>query len=384
MFPLCRTCAEKASRNCLCSVEERAILGCWTTSELNYAVSKGYVILEVYEVYHYNHTTANTIDHFTNKLVDLFGAYVDMFLKIKTESSGWPDGVETEEQKLQYIKDYRLGEGIALDYDKIKPCPAKRNMAKVLLCSLYGKLSQSPGKPQTRIINRENPDELVKVISNPVVDVTDFNLLDEETLILEFSQKRESLHSGPTDNVNVAAFVTSNGRISLHPLLEQADSRAMYCDTDSIVQRVDNPEQRFPLGKFLGQLTSEIPCGSKIQTFLATGPKSYAYVLSTGEAVLKYKGFTLSISASDHMNMTSMRHMINEFSDKLRRELTGDSSPTNVIGSEIEVVVSHPRIFRVKRTMTLNTRTQTKRYTLCADKRIFFPNLTSVPFGYKF
>ncbi len=384
MFPLCRTCAEKASRHCDCSVEDRAILGSWTTSELHYAVTKGYVILEVYEVYHYPRTTANTVDHFTNELVDLFGGYVNMFLKIKTESSGWPPGVETEPQKLQYIRDYREGEGITLEYDNIKPCPAKRNMAKVLLCSLYGKLSQSPGKPQTRIINKENPDELVKVISNPVVDVTDFNLLDEETLILEFSQKKESLHSGPTDNVNVAAFVTSNGRICLHPLLEQSDSRAMYCDTDSIVQRVDNAEQRFPLGKFLGQLTSEIPQGSKIQTFLATGPKSYAYVLSTGEAVLKYKGFTLSISASDHMNINSMRQMINEFSHKLRRDITGEDSPSNVIGSEIQVVVSHPRIFRVKRTMTLNTRSQTKRYTLCADKRIFFPNLTSLPFGFKY
>ena len=158
----------------------------------------------------------------------------------------------------------------------------------------------------------------------------------------------------------------------------------MYCDTDSIVQRVDNPEQRFPLGKFLGQLTSEIPEGSKIQTFLATGPKSYAYVLSTGEAVLKYKGFTLSISASEQMNINSMRLMINEYSEKLSREFTNDLSPTMPFGSEIEVVVSHPRIFRVKRSMTLNTREQTKRYTLCADKRIFFPNLTSVPFGYIF
>ena len=94
------------------------------------------------------------------------------------------------------------------------------------------------------------------------------------------------------------------------------------------------------------------------------------------------------------MNLDSMREMINNFSNKLRglqssaRQTDrngGDSTietDVNPVSTTVEVVVSHPRIFRVKRTMSINTRDQIKRYTLSSDKRVFFPDLTSVPFGY--
>ena len=112
MFPLCRTCAETKSRSCNCTPEERSILGTWVSPELQYAVRKGYRIIHIHEVYHYKHTTANTIDEYTGKPVDLFGGYVNLFLKIKTESSGWPDGVESEEEKQAYICDFEAVEGV--------------------------------------------------------------------------------------------------------------------------------------------------------------------------------------------------------------------------------------------------------------------------------
>ena len=50
----------------------------------------------------------------------LFQDYVNMWLKIKQESSGWPDWVGDGETKLrQYIHDYYQNEGIQLDYRKI-------------------------------------------------------------------------------------------------------------------------------------------------------------------------------------------------------------------------------------------------------------------------
>jgi len=44
-----------------------------------------------------------------------FAEYVDMFLKLKQESSGYPSWVQSEEDKDRYIEDYRRAEGIALD-----------------------------------------------------------------------------------------------------------------------------------------------------------------------------------------------------------------------------------------------------------------------------
>jgi len=45
----------------------------------------------------------------------LFAEYVNMFLKLKQESSGYPYWVRSEDDKDRYIEDYRRAEGIALD-----------------------------------------------------------------------------------------------------------------------------------------------------------------------------------------------------------------------------------------------------------------------------
>jgi hypothetical protein len=44
-----------------------------------------------------------------------FAHYVNMFLKLKQESSGYPSWVRTKEDKDKYSADYRRAEGISLD-----------------------------------------------------------------------------------------------------------------------------------------------------------------------------------------------------------------------------------------------------------------------------
>ncbi|PRD25666.1 UNVERIFIED_CONTAM: hypothetical protein NCL1_40240 [Trichonephila clavipes] len=80
MFPLCRTCAETLNqKTCSHTEKERSITGTWVTEE-------------IYEVY-----------HFQSSSNDLFRSYIDLFLKIKQEASGYPKGCLTEEQKSEYI-----------------------------------------------------------------------------------------------------------------------------------------------------------------------------------------------------------------------------------------------------------------------------------------
>lgn len=57
-FPLCRTCADAENQHdCICSVDERAIIGTWCTPEIQMAVSKGYEILKMYEIYHFEQSS---------------------------------------------------------------------------------------------------------------------------------------------------------------------------------------------------------------------------------------------------------------------------------------------------------------------------------------
>ena len=129
MFPLCKTCVDTLNQNpCTHSDEERAIRGTWCHVELMKAIEKGYEVLNIHEVWHWEETTD-----------ELFKEYVNMFLKIKQEASGYPKDCVTDEQKQRYVEEYYQHEGIRLDPEKIEYNPGLRYLAKLVLNSLWGK-----------------------------------------------------------------------------------------------------------------------------------------------------------------------------------------------------------------------------------------------------
>ena len=71
--------------------------------------------------------------HFQDRSADLFKGYVDTFLKIKQEVSGWPSWRRAEEDKSQYLREYQEKEGIKLGHEKIKKNPGLRSLAKLML-----------------------------------------------------------------------------------------------------------------------------------------------------------------------------------------------------------------------------------------------------------
>ena len=89
LFPLYSTCAKnKNQERCSCFNEQRVLLGTWTTLEIRKAIDKGYRKVRVYEVYHWSKSTQYDLQ--TGK-GGLFSEYVNAFLKVKQESSRWPE-----------------------------------------------------------------------------------------------------------------------------------------------------------------------------------------------------------------------------------------------------------------------------------------------------
>lgn len=77
MFPLCRSCIESKEQNeCNHNNEERAIIGSWVTDEVKIACNKGYEILEVYEIWHFD--TFAKYDH-DSRGGGLFTDYINTF-----------------------------------------------------------------------------------------------------------------------------------------------------------------------------------------------------------------------------------------------------------------------------------------------------------------
>lgn len=123
VFALCRTCAQSESKQCKHNDEERALIGTWVSIEVNKAISLGYKVLKMYEVWHWDKT--EQYDR-VSKQGGLFTEYINLFLKGKQESSGFPSDVHTDQEKSEYIDDYQQNEGIELNKDSIESNPAKR------------------------------------------------------------------------------------------------------------------------------------------------------------------------------------------------------------------------------------------------------------------
>lgn len=123
LFPLCRTCAEtKQQTPCEHSDNERALNGTYVSVELEKARELGYRVMEIDEVW-----------HFPKKTDQLFREYINTFLKLKQESSDWPDWCTSEEDKQRYIREYFQKEGVELAYDCIQKNPGLRALAKLML-----------------------------------------------------------------------------------------------------------------------------------------------------------------------------------------------------------------------------------------------------------
>jgi len=60
----------------------------------------------------------------------LFSEYIDCFLKLKQEKSGWPSWVKSGEDADRYILEYEKREGIRLNPKEIEKNAGLRAIAK--------------------------------------------------------------------------------------------------------------------------------------------------------------------------------------------------------------------------------------------------------------
>ena len=70
-----------------------------------------------------------------NELSGLFTRYVNAFLKLKQQASGWPGWCTTDEMKQQYIDEYVDCEGVTLDPTQIDRNEGLRSLGKLCLNS---------------------------------------------------------------------------------------------------------------------------------------------------------------------------------------------------------------------------------------------------------
>ncbi|KAG8225677.1 hypothetical protein J437_LFUL018482 [Ladona fulva] len=132
-FPLCRTYVEESFQaSCPHSLNERAIIGTWISDEVKRALDIGYKVIKMHEVWNYTCTTYNK----DRNEGGLFAGYINKFLKLKLEASGWPSGTESDEQKTKFPQDVYEREGLILEREKMLFNPGLRCISKLALNSV--------------------------------------------------------------------------------------------------------------------------------------------------------------------------------------------------------------------------------------------------------
>ena len=388
MFPLCKLCADACDQTpCSHSDNERAIQGTWCSVELEKALEKGYRILQVHEVW-----------HFPKSSDGLFKEYVDTFLKIKQESSGYPKNCTTEEQRQQYVDEYLAVEGILLDRSKIEHNPGMRELSKLRLNSFWGmyfkqcmlfqtffrwrrnrwkviatnthniyffsldKFSQRPNMTKVELIS--DVQTFLDYLTSDEINVLDANFVSDEVIEIHYENNENFVTPNSKTNVVIAAFTTAYARLKLYGVLDELQERVLYYDTDSVIFVSKPGEPEPPIGPYLGQLTDELKEGH-ITTFISGGPKNYCYRTSSNKVETKIRGITLNCTARQKVNLRELVHL----------------HAVCKVNNTVTVDIPY-KITRNTKTKSIETKRTKKDYRIVYNKRVIIDDYKTLPYGY--
>lgn len=375
VFALCQSClsteTEKISNDfyplCQHNNKERCFTGTWCIAEVKLAIEKGYQIDYIYQIYHFEQVSNG-----------LFKEFIDTFLKIKQQASGYPNWVKTEEDKDKYVNNYYIHEGIKLDKKEIAYNAGLRTISKLILNSLWGKMAQRNNLTKTQIIT--HPKDWYEIYQDETNEIIEERQIDDNNVLVTFKKKTESLTDGGKNNLIIAAHVTAYARIELYRLLDtiqqERENRILYCDTDSVIfvqKSIDN--DNLNIGDFLGNLTDEIVdsygANSKVISFASMGPKCYAFQTQQSDGTIhtsfKMKGITITRHVDEILNYDLFSKMISKA----------------VFNNKYEAL-SLPQfnIVRDKDSLKLYSRYNEKKLKVTSSKRRMLSNADSIPFGY--
>ena len=211
------------------------------------------------------------------------------------------------------------------------------------------------------------PKDLYAYLDSDQYEVKDVQLINGETVEIQYIEKEGFVEENDKVNIVIAAFTTAYARLKLYDLLDLLQERVLYYDTDSVVYVHEPGKPDPPLGDFLGDLTDELN-GGYITTFISGGPKNYGYITNTGEAILKIRGITLTYDASKTINVTTMRELVELYVDHDEQK---------------KVTITIPyKITRDKKEKNIVTKRTKKDYRIVYNKRVVKENYETVPYGY--
>lgn len=352
VYALCNVCAEDENQGrCPHSDKQRTITGTFTTEELKLALRKGYLLQKIHEIWHYPQRSET-----------LFSDFVNAFYGLKIKNSGFPSDCDTDDKKEAYVKFINLHEGLDLKMNDISLNPTQRLLSKCMLNSMWGRLALRNNQPKFEYV--QTSARLDELLFSGIYSVQYINVLDEDTLQVQYSMVDETDAQDLKSNIIVASFVTSYARIVLYEAMDIVGAeRLCYCDTDSIVAVEQEGLPTIPLGPLLGQFTSELNHDDEIVTWGCIGAKCYFAHTKKGETIVRAKGITI----------TNENEKLFDFENFERMAKDHDT---------VFQTLNPFKIFRTKGTWDLRTGPQSKSFRYTFNKRQLLDNFETQPYGF--
>ena len=214
LFPLCRTCATtQQHEKCARTNDERAFTGTRCSNEIVLALRKGYRILEIYEVWHFDETMGT-----------LFRDYVKEFMRIKMESS------EPPKEDINVFKE-KVKDHLGIDLGEIKHNAGMQQIAKLCLTSLWGKFGQRINQTQTEYVSE--PADFYKILLDETHEDINIQFLTKDMVQMSFNLKDKFVDNYNNRNIFVAALRTLHAREMLYQVLNKLGNPVLGYDTDS-------------------------------------------------------------------------------------------------------------------------------------------------------
>jgi hypothetical protein len=284
-------------------------IGVWFIDEIYLAMQNGYIVDEIYQIYHWD---------IENRSQDYMKGYMSFFLRGKQESDGWPWGnqeVPIEQKQARIEELYMKNGSIAkMRIDRVAKNDVQRKICKLYCNCLWGKFAQDVMSQCSNYIHTYK--QLLELHQDPLVNKTTvrFRHVAAETYHVMYEQHKDTIPCKAFYNVWMAAAVPAWGRIHLHQRMLEINrnmndgNNILYCDTDSVFFRY-NKQFESLAGEGLGNWVNEEP-NKCITHFYGLAPKAYQYVFSNGDRKIKTKGVVMTIPNKNKLTTSAIENLI--------------------------------------------------------------------------
>ena len=164
----------------------------------------------------------------------MYASYLNLFLKIKQESSGYPEDVLTDENKERYSEEYRRKEGILQEPDKIEYNEGRRTLAKICLNCTWGFWARKFHRKKKLLTH--DPNSFYDFCTDPTNENVNFRFINDETVFVQ-GESIDSVERADCKGSFIhAIFTTAQARLRLFKMLLQPfGNRIFYMDSDSAI-----------------------------------------------------------------------------------------------------------------------------------------------------